>query len=105
MAGVPKIMQSMYDSLEPSLPQGMPITMRVVYGMGVMEGSIAHGLSAIQDRFADADLGSYPFRRNDGWGVAIVAKGTDLARLEAAIAEASQLIAAQGIEPVQGEPD
>jgi molybdenum cofactor synthesis domain-containing protein len=104
MAGVPKIMQSMYDSLEPSLPQGMPIAMRAVYGMGVMEGSIAHGLSAIQDRFADADLGSYPFRRDDGWGVAIVAKGTDLARLEAAIAEASSLIAAQGISPVQGEP-
>jgi molybdopterin-biosynthesis enzyme MoeA-like protein len=105
MAGVPKIMQSMYDELEPSLPQGVPIAMRAVYGMGVMEGSVAQGLSAIQDRFMDVDLGSYPFRRDGTWGVAFVAKGTDPARLEAAIAEASTLIAAQGISPVQGEPD
>jgi molybdenum cofactor synthesis domain-containing protein len=104
MAGVPRIMQSMYDALEPSLPAGVPIAMRAVYGMGVMEGAIAAGLSAIQDRFIDVDLGSYPFRREGSGGVAIVAKGTDTALLEAAIAEASQLIAAHGIEPVQGEP-
>jgi molybdenum cofactor synthesis domain-containing protein len=104
MAGVPRIMQAMYDALEPSLPQGTPIAMRTVYGLGVMEGAIAAGLSAIQDRFANVDLGSYPFRKDGAGGVAIVAKGTDPALLESAIAEASQLIAAQGIEPVQGEP-
>jgi molybdenum cofactor synthesis domain-containing protein len=104
MAGVPRIMQVMYDALEPSLPQGTPIAMRTVYGLGVMEGSIAAGLSAIQDRFADVDLGSYPFRKDGTGGVAIVAKGTDPALLESAITEASQLIATQGIEPVQGEP-
>jgi molybdopterin-biosynthesis enzyme MoeA-like protein len=97
-------MQAMYDALEPSLPQGTPIAMRTVYGMGLMEGAIAAGLSAIQDRFANVDLGSYPFRKDKTGGVAIVAKGTDPALLESAIAEASQLIAAQGIEPVQGEP-
>jgi molybdenum cofactor synthesis domain-containing protein len=104
MAGVPRIMQAMYDALEPTLPQGIPIAMRTVYGMGLMEGAIAAGLSAIQDRFANVDLGSYPFRKDKTGGVAIVAKGTDPALLESAIAEASQLIAAQGIEPVQGEP-
>jgi molybdenum cofactor synthesis domain-containing protein len=105
MAGVPKIMQSMYDALEPSLPQGTPISMRAVYGMGVMEGAIAAGLSAIQDRFAGVDLGSYPFRRDGAGGVAIVAKGTDPKLLEQAIAQASQLLAAQGHDPVQGEPE
>jgi molybdenum cofactor synthesis domain-containing protein len=104
MAGVPRIMQSMYDALEPLLPAGVPIAMRAVHGIGVMEGAIAAGLSDIQDRFADVDLGSYPFRRDAAGGVAIVAKGTDPQLLEAAIAEASRLIAAQGIEPVQGEP-
>ncbi|OYV60038.1 MAG: competence/damage-inducible protein A [Acidocella sp. 21-58-7] len=104
MAGVPRIMQSMYDALEPSLPEGTPIAMRAVYGMGVMEGAIAAGLSAIQDKFADVDLGSYPFRRETSGGVAIVAKGTDMARLEQAIAEATALIASHGIDPVQGEP-
>jgi molybdopterin-biosynthesis enzyme MoeA-like protein len=78
--------------------------MRAVHGMGVMEGSIAEGLSAIQDRFPDLDLGSYPFRRETSGGVAIVAKGTDVAAIEAAIAEATTLIAAQNVAPIQGEP-
>jgi molybdenum cofactor synthesis domain-containing protein len=105
MAGVPRIMQSMFVALEASLPRGEPITMRAVYGLGVLEGSIAKGLSAIQDRFPAVDLGSYPFKRAEQWGVALVAKGTDVAALEAAIAEATALIAGQNVVPVQGEPD
>jgi molybdopterin-biosynthesis enzyme MoeA-like protein len=72
--------------------------------MGVMEGAIAAGLSAIQDSYPHLDLGSYPFRRETEGGVAIVAKGTDVAALEAAIAQATTLIAAQNVVPVQGEP-
>jgi molybdopterin-biosynthesis enzyme MoeA-like protein len=97
-------MQAMFLALEPELPRGSPIEMRAVYGMGVMEGSIAAGLSAIQDRYPELDLGSYPFRREAAGGVAIVAKGTDVPKIEAAIAEATDLIAAQNVTPVQGEP-
>ncbi|OYV33132.1 MAG: competence/damage-inducible protein A [Acidocella sp. 20-61-6] len=104
MAGVPRIMQSMYDALEPSLPKGTPIAMRAVHGMGIMEGAIAAGLSAIQDKYPHVDLGSYPFRRDSAGGVAIVAKGTDTDSLEQAIAEAAQLIVSHGIDPIQGEP-
>jgi len=104
MAGVPRIMQSMFEALEPSLPRGTPILMQAVYGIGILEGAIADGLTAIQNRFPKLDLGSYPFRLGIGGGVAIVAKGTDGEAIEKAIAEATTLIAAQGIEPVQGEP-
>jgi molybdenum cofactor synthesis domain-containing protein len=104
MAGVPRIMQAMFGALEPSLPRGEAIEMRAVYGLGVMEGSIAAGLSAIQDRYPAADLGSYPFQKDAGGGVAIVAKGTDIAALEAAISEVTALIAGEGVTPVQGEP-
>jgi len=50
------------------------------------------------------DLGSYPYYRVTGSGVALVAKGTDAAVLEAAVAEVAELIRAQGKEPVPGEP-
>jgi len=70
-----------------------------------VEGNIAEGLEAIQERFTDTDLGSYPFQRDGRWGVAIVAKGTDSLRLEAAIAEATMMIEGQGLIAVQGEPD
>jgi molybdenum cofactor synthesis domain-containing protein len=104
MAGVPRIMQAMFLALEPSLPRGERIEMRAVYGLGVLEGAIAAGLSAIQDRYPAADLGSYPFQKEAGGGVAIVAKGTDVAMLEAAIAEVTAMIAGEGVTPVQGEP-
>jgi molybdenum cofactor synthesis domain-containing protein len=105
MAGVPRIMQAMMEALEETLPRGAPIAMRAVYGIGVLEGEIAEGLTAIQNRYPALDLGSYPFRHPEaGWGVAIVAKGTDLPAIEQAVAEATGLIAGLGIEPVQGEP-
>jgi molybdenum cofactor synthesis domain-containing protein len=105
MAGVPRIMQAMMEALEETLPRGAPIAMRAVYGIGVLEGEIAEGLTAIQNRYPALDLGSYPFRHAEGgWGVAMVAKGTDVPALDAAIAEATKLIAGLGIEPVQGEP-
>lgn len=104
MAGVPRIMQSMMQALEQSLPRGEAIKMRAVYGMGVLEGSIAEGLAAIQARFPQLDIGSYPFKRDDKWGVALVAKGTDLPAIEAATKDSTDLILSQGIEPIQGEP-
>ncbi|WP_298213700.1 molybdopterin-binding protein [Acidocella sp.] len=104
MAGVPRIMQAMMKALEPVLPRGTPIQMRAVHGFGVVEGGIAAGLAAIQARYPELDLGSYPFKKDGVWGVALVAKGTDLPAIEAAIREATDLIAAQGAQPIQGEP-
>lgn len=104
MAGVPRIMQSMMQALEPLLPRGVAIKMQSVYGMGVLEGSIAEGLAAIQARFPQLEIGSYPFKRDAVWGVALVAKGTDHEAIAAATKEATSLIAGQGLTPVQGEP-
>ena len=104
MAGVPRIMQSMMDTLLPRLPHGTPIASRAVHALGLSEGLIAAGLQAVQQRYPQLDLGSYPFYRPTGNGVAIVAKGPDATAAEAAIAEVTVLI--QGLErhPVQGEP-
>jgi len=104
MAGVPRIMQSMFNALAPRLPGGRPVIARAVYGEGLKEGAIAERLGAIQQRFPSLDIGSYPFYRPTGNGVAIVAKGTDPASAEAAIAEVTTLIAGQGITPIPGEP-
>ena len=104
MAGVPRIMQSMFAWLAPTLEGGTPIASRAVYAVGLLEGSVAEGLEAIQKRYPDLDLGSYPFYRSTGNGVALVAKGTDLAALEACIAEVTRLIREFGKEPIAGEP-
>ncbi len=104
MAGVPRIMQAMFTALAPTLEGGTPVQSRAVHAAGLLEGSIADGLSAIQDRYPTLDLGSYPYYRLNGNGVTLVAKGTDTALLETCIAAVASLIEAQGKTPVAGEP-
>ena len=104
MAGVPRIMQSMFNALAPSLAGGPPIVSRAVYAIGLLEGRVADGLRAVQEAHPTLDLGSYPFYRATGNGVALVAKGPDSADAETAIAEVTALITGMGLEPIAGEP-
>jgi molybdopterin-biosynthesis enzyme MoeA-like protein len=75
-----------------------------VHSTGAAEGTIAAGLEQIQGRYPELDLGSYPYYRASGQGVAIVAKGNDAARAEAAIAEVTVLFESLGATPIPGEP-
>jgi molybdenum cofactor synthesis domain-containing protein len=104
MAGVPRVMQSMFEWLAPRLQGGARIEMRTVHVVGLPEGMIAEGLETVQKRYPDLDLGSYPFYRSSGNGVALVAKGTDGGAAERAIAEVVELIKGFGKTPIQGEP-
>lgn len=104
MAGVPRIMQSMFDTLAPTLKGGKPILSRAVHALGLAEGLIAQGLTDVQNHYPHLDLGSYPYYRPTGNGVTIVAKGTEAADAEAAIAAVTRLIEDLGKTPIQGEP-
>ena len=104
LAGVPRVMQAMFERLAPRLTGGPPVVSRAVHADRLAEGRIAAGLAAIQARHPDLDLGSYPYYRGTGGGVAIVAKGADPAEAEAAIVEVTALMQAIGGAPVQGEP-
>jgi molybdenum cofactor synthesis domain-containing protein len=104
MAGVPAIMRAMFEALVPHLPSGAPVVSRSLHAVGVREGDIAAGLTAVQARHDMLDIGSYPYLRDSVPGVAIVAKGTDAAAAEAAIAEVAALFRSLGAEPIAGEP-
>jgi len=104
MAGVPRIMQAMWETLAPKLTGGPPIVSRAVHTTQSSEGAIAAGLAEIQARYPALDLGSYPYERGGGHGVAIVAKGNDAALCEAAIAEVTALFRTLGATPMAGEP-
>ena len=105
MAGVPRVMQSMFEWLAPRLKGGPKIVSHAVHAIGLPEGVIAEGLAAIQARYPQIDLGSYPFYRPSGNGVALVAKGADETATKAAIAEVTTLIAQLGRAPIPGEPE
>ena len=105
MAGVPRIMQAMFEILAPTLKGGVPVKSHTVWAAGLQEGAIAAGLEAIQQRFPQLDIGSYPFYRSTGNGVALVAKGTEEAEVVAAGEAITGFIAGMGHTPIQGEPD
>ncbi len=104
MAGVPRVMQSMFEWLAPRLQGGARIESRSVHATGMPEGVIAAGLSEIQARYPDIDLGSYPYYQPSGNGVTLVAKGTSVTEVEQVIAEVTALIVHLGHIPLPGEP-
>ena len=100
MAGVPKIMQAMFESLRDRLVGGAPLLSRSI-ACQVPEGTLAQGLGEIQGRHAGVDIGSYPSYSSTGFGVAVVLRGTDRAKLDAAAAAVIALIHALGGEPAE----
>jgi molybdenum cofactor synthesis domain-containing protein len=104
MAGVPRIMQAMFENLAPLLSGGKPVVSASWHADGLLEGTIAEGLEAIQHRFPTLDIGSYPYERFDRRGVSLVSKGSD----EDAVFEAAKavrgLIARLDFIPIKGEP-
>ena len=92
LAGVPRIMQAMFEGLAPRLAGGPPIVSRAVHAEGLPEGRIADGLAAIQARYPGLDLGSYPYYRADRQRGRDRRQGPDAAAAEAAIAEVTALM-------------
>jgi molybdenum cofactor synthesis domain-containing protein len=105
MAGVPRVMQSMFAYLAPRLQGGPRIEQRAVHVIGLPEGIIADSLGKVQARHPNIEIGSYPFYRSSGNGVAIVAKGTDVAAVGVVVAEVTALIESLGRTPIPGEPN
>jgi molybdenum cofactor synthesis domain-containing protein len=103
LAGVPSIMQAMFDGLKGRLKGGAPVLSRTVSAF-VGEGTIAEGLGALQQRYPDLEIGSYPHFRSGRFGASFVLRGTDRDRIAAAATELHGLIRALGAEPIEGEP-
>ena len=104
MAGVPRIMQAMFDGLAPRLTGGKPVVSAAWHADGLLEGAIAEGLEAIQHRFPMLDIGSYPYERPHRRGVSLVSKGSDADAVTEAATAVRDLIATLGFTPVEGEP-
>ena len=78
MAGVPKIMQSMFlTSVEPKLKKGK-ITHTTSIKVDKPEGDIADILDEINIEFKNVDLGSYPYFTPPKVGTNIVFRSTDV---------------------------
>jgi len=99
LAGIPAVMQAMLEDVRSRLPASTPLKSVTVSAL-IGEGSIAQGLAELQKKNPDVPLGSYPFSRDGKFGTALVARGTDAARLEGLKAAFVEIMRASGQEPL-----
>ncbi len=95
LAGVPSIMQAMFEGIVDRLAGGVPM-LTVNVTTDVLEGTMAGELAAIQARFPQVTIGSYPYFRHGALGVNLVLRGTDAALLGGARAAIEAMIAGLG---------
>lgn len=98
MAGVPRIMQAMFDSFKHELKGGRPMLTRTVVAP-IGEGTLAAGLGAIQDAHPAVEIGSYPFYGGGRFGTSLVARGRDADELDRVAEEIRALVRSHGAEP------
>jgi len=101
LPGVPSIMQGIFEQLKYRLRGGEKVLSRSL-SCHLGEGTLAGELRALQSRYPDLEIGSYPYFRRGDFGVTLVLRGTDSTRLAAATDELKHLIRTLGGEPQEG---
>jgi molybdenum cofactor synthesis domain-containing protein len=91
MAGIPRIMQVMLDTVVPRLKKGRPMLACSVR-IEAPEGDVAPGLAAIQSAHADVQIGSYPFFDKGKLGTYVVLRSVDQSAVNRALDEIWNLI-------------
>lgn len=94
-AGVPRIMQSMFDAVAPTLTGGKPVESKSVTA-DLPESLIADGLAEIQARYNEISIGSYPQYKNGRFGTCLVLRGIDDEALNKATQEVADLVKSLG---------
>jgi molybdopterin-biosynthesis enzyme MoeA-like protein len=95
MAGIPAIMHVMLDAATKFLKTGKKM-LSTAMDLHRPEGEIADMFAALQQRFPDVPMGSYPFQRDGRPGTQLVLRSIDAARLAQAEAELKAQLAARG---------
>jgi molybdenum cofactor synthesis domain-containing protein len=97
MAGVPKIMQGMFDHVDKLIEGGKPVLSKALR-CNLKEGDIAAELGAIQKEFPEVGIGSYPHMYQTP-SLSLVLRSSDEKQLEAAAGQVATMIRAHGEDP------
>lgn len=97
-AGIPAVMQAMFESIAHELSGGDPLLSRAVSAY-LPEGIIAQPLEKIEKDHPGLEAGSYPFQREGRFGSTLVLRSTDKALLDRATDALKAVIIDLGGEP------
>jgi molybdenum cofactor synthesis domain-containing protein len=103
MAGIPRVMHVMLEGALPVLEGGRPVLTRSL-GVYLPEGRFGTALGALQSRFPDVSIGSYPFMREGRYGASLVLRGQDADRLADAAEAVRVMLSGIGGEPFDEAP-
>ena len=91
LAGIPKIMKSMMESVASELGEGPALLSRSVTCL-LPEGTLAEGLTQIQNNHPHLEVGSYPFSQENMWGTVLVVRGFSYPEIDQACHEIEDLV-------------
>ncbi len=97
MAGVPRIMQAMFDDVKTRLKRGRPVLSNTI-SCGLAESVVAEALATVQARYPGVSIGSYPHYRGGVLGLSLVLRSTDDPALDKATGEVITLVRRLGGE-------
>lgn len=98
MAGVPRIMQGMFDHVVDMIEIGDPVLSNTV-SCQLPESVVAADLGTLQDKYPDIEIGSYPHYRGGVLGLSIVLRSVDEDILGEATKEVIDIIHKYGDTP------
>ncbi len=99
MAGVPSIMQAMLDNILPKLRHGKAVLSKTVK-VEVAESKVAKPLAELQKKYADIQIGSYPYMTADDYGhvgTHVVFRGINGDKIENSVGELVETLKAMEI--------
>jgi molybdenum cofactor synthesis domain-containing protein len=91
MAGVPEIMQAMFEGIVHDLKGGAPLKTKTMT-CDLREGQIAGPLAKLQEKHKTVFIGSYPFFQDGNIGVSIVLRSPDEFNLQRATQDVRNMI-------------
>jgi molybdopterin-biosynthesis enzyme MoeA-like protein len=96
-------MEAMLQDIAPRLARGR-VVKAVTISAPIAEGTIAAALAKLQGEHDAVSIGSYPYYREDGYGVQLVARGRDAAEVEKVALALEEIVQNAGVQPFRHSP-
>jgi len=91
LPGIPSYVELMLPQLKEVIVSGKKI-ISVTCDAKVRESSIALDLSAIQNKYPEIDIGSYPYSRKNGFGTMLVMRSTEVDKINECKIEVEEML-------------
>ena len=100
LAGIPSIMQVMFDYASQHLELGRKIHSKTI-SCNLVEGDLAAKLTTIQESYTNTEIGSYPYIHQGKYAVSLVIRSVDQEAVDIAASDIEKMIKQLGGEIIK----